>query len=71
MVEEKVCGSGGRDCSDSGNEMCTLCDGIDDNHDGIMSCRLSQLNHEVYADGVPQRRWNRKRVEFSDRRVSE
>jgi len=24
MVEEKVCGSGGRDRSDSGNEMCTF-----------------------------------------------
>ena len=26
VVEEKVCGSGGRDHSDCGNEMCTLCD---------------------------------------------
>ena len=30
MVEEKVCGSGGRDRSDSGNKMCTLRDRIDD-----------------------------------------
>ena len=71
MAEEKVCGSSGRDRSDSGNKMCTLCDGIDDNHDGIMSCRLWQLNNEVYADGVPWSRWNRKRVEFSGRRTSE
>ena len=70
MVEEKVCSSGGRYHSDSGNEMCMFCDGIDDNHDGIMSCRLWQLNNEVYADGVPQSRWNRKRVEFSGRRTS-
>ena len=71
MVEEKVCGSSSRDCSDSGNEVCTLCDGIDDDHDGIMSCRLRQLDDEVHADGVPWSRWNRKRVEFSDRRMSE
>jgi len=38
--EEKVCGSGGRDCSDHGNEMCTLCDRINDNHNGIVPCRL-------------------------------
>jgi len=68
MVEEKVCGSSGRDRSDSGNKMCALCDGIDDDHDGIMSCRLWQLNDEVYADSVP---WSRKRVELSDRRTSE
>ena len=43
MVEEKVCGSSGRDHSDSGNEMCTCCDGIDDNHDRIVACRLWQL----------------------------
>ena len=71
MVEEKVCSSGGRDCSDSGNEMCTLCDEIDDDHDGIMSCRLWQLDDEVHADSVPWSRWNRKRVEFTGRRASE
>jgi len=71
MVEEKVCGSSSRDCSDSGNEVCTLCDGIDDDHDGIMSCRLWQFDDEVHADSVPRGRWNRKRVEFSDRRMSE
>ena len=54
MVEEKVCGSSSRDHSDHGNEMCTLHDGINDNHDGIMSCRLWQLNNEVHADGIPQ-----------------
>jgi len=71
MVEEKVWGSGGRDCSDSGNEVCTLCDGIDNDHDGIMSCRLWQLNNEVHADSVPWSRWNRKRVEFSNQRTLE
>ena len=69
MVEEKVCGSGGRDCSNSGNEMCVLCDGIDNNHDGIMSCRLWQLDNEVHA--VPWSRWNRKRVELPGQRTLE
>ena len=36
VVEEKVCDSSGRDHSDRGNEMRTLCDGIDDNHNGIV-----------------------------------
>ena len=71
MVEEQVCGSGGRDCSDSGNKMCMFCDGIDNNHYGIMSCRLWQLDNEVHADSVPWSRWNGKRVEFSGRRMSE
>jgi len=70
-VEEKVCGSGGRDCSDGGNEMCALREGIDNDHDGIMSCRLWQLNDEVHTDSIPWSRWNRKRVELSDRRTSE
>jgi len=61
MVEEKVCSSSGRDCSDHGNEMRTLCDGINDNHNGVMPCRLWQLDNEVHADSVPQSRWNRKR----------
>jgi len=43
MVEEKVCGSGSRDCSDSGNKICALCDGTDDNHDRIVSCRFGSL----------------------------
>jgi len=64
MVEEEVCGSGGRDCSDSGNEMCAFCD-------GIMSCRLWQLDNEVHTDSIPWSRWNRKRVELSDRRMLE
>jgi len=71
MVEETVCGSGGRDCSDSGHEMCMLCDGINDDHDGIMSCRLWQLDDEVHTDSIPWSRWNRKWVELSDRRTSE
>jgi len=71
MVEEKVCGSGSRDHSDSGNKMCMLCDGIDDDHDGIMSCRLWQLDDEVHADNVPWSRWNRKRVEFTSWKASE
>ena len=71
MAEEKVCGSGGRGCCDSGNKMCMLGDRIDDNHDGIVPHRLWQLNNEVHADGVPWRRWNGKRVEFSSRRTSE
>jgi len=71
MVEEKVCGSGGRDCSNSGNEMCTLCDRIDNNYDGIMSCILWQLNNEVHADSVPWSRWNRKRVELPGRKMLE
>jgi len=64
-----VSGSGGRDRSDSGNEMCALCDGINDNHDGIMPCRLWQLDNEVHADSIPWSRWNRKRVEFSGQRT--
>jgi len=36
IVEEKVCGSGGRDCSDSGNKMYMVGDRIDDNHVGIV-----------------------------------
>jgi len=56
---------------EDGNKMCTLCDGIDDNYDGIMSCRLWQLDDEVHADSVPWSRWNGKRVEFSDQRMSE
>jgi len=64
MVEEKVCGSSSRDCSDSEKEMCMLCDGIDNNHDGIVPCRLWQLDNEVYADGIPWSGWNGKRVEF-------
>jgi len=71
MVEEKVCGSGSRDCCDSGNKMRMLCDGIDNNHDVIMPCRLWQLDNEVHADGIPQSRWNGKRVEFSGQRMSE
>jgi len=71
MVEEKVCGSSGRDCSDSGNKMCALCDGINNDHDGIMSSRLWQLDDEVHTDSVPWSRWNRKRVELSNRRMSE
>jgi len=71
MVEEKVCGSGGRDCSDSGNKMCMLCDRINDDHDGIMSCRLWQLDDEVHADSIPWSRWNGKRMEFSDQRTLE
>jgi len=70
FITEKVCGSSGRDRSDRGNEMCMLCDGINDNHDGIMSCRLWQLDNEVHADGIPWSRRNRKRVEFSSRRAS-
>ena len=58
MVEERLCGSSGRDRCDSRNEMCTLCD-------GIMSCRLWQLNNEVHIDGIPWSRWSGKRVEFS------
>jgi len=64
VVEEKVCGSSGRDHSDHGNEMRMLCD-------GIMSCRLWQLDNEVHADGIPWSRWNGKRVKFSGRRASE
>jgi len=59
------------DCSDCGNEMHMLCDGIDDDHNGIMPCRLWQLDYEVHADSVPQSRWNRKRVELSGRRMLE
>jgi len=71
MVEEKVCNSSGRDCCDSGNKMYMFCDGINDNHDGIVPCRLWQLDNEVHADGIPWSRWNGKRVEFSGRRTSE
>jgi len=71
MVEEKVCSSGGRDRSDCGNEMHTLCDGINDDHNGIMSCRLWQLDNEVHTDSIPWSRWNGKRVEFSSWRMSE
>ena len=71
MVEEKVCGSGGRDHCDCRNKMCVLCDRINDNHDGIVSCRLWQLDNEVHADSVPWSRWNRKRVELSSQRTSE
>jgi len=71
MVEEKVCGSGGRDFSNSGNEMCALCDGINDNYDGIMSCRLWQLDNKIHTNSVPWSRWNRKRVELPGRRMSE
>jgi len=61
VVEEKVCSSGGRDCSDHGNEMCMLCDRIDDNHNGIVPCRLWQLNNEVHTDSITWSRWNGKR----------
>jgi len=71
MAEEKVCSSGSRDSCDSGNKMCTLGNGINDNHDGIVPCRLWQLNNEVYADGVPWSRWNGKGVKFSGQRMSE
>jgi len=53
MVEEKVCSSGGRDHCDSGNEVCMLGNGINNNHDRIVPCRLWQFENEVYADGDP------------------
>jgi len=53
VVEEKVCGSSGRDHSDCGNEMRMICDGIDDNHNGIVPCRLWQLDNEVHTDSIP------------------
>jgi len=63
VVEEKVCGSSSRDCSDSGNEMHMLCG-------GIVPCRLWQLDNEVHTDGIPRSRWNGKRMEFSGQRTS-
>jgi len=32
-----------------------LVDGIDNNHDGIVTCRLWQLDNEVYAESVTVR----------------
>ena len=52
MVYEKVCSSSSRDHCDSENKICMLGDGINDNHDGIMPCRLWQLDNKVHADGV-------------------
>ena len=52
-------------------KVCMLGDGIDNNHDGLVPCRLWQLNDEVHADGVPQSRWNGNRVEFSGWRMLE
>ena len=71
MAEEKVHGSGSRDHCDSGNEMCMLGDRIDNNHDGIVPCRLWQLDNEVHTDGVPWSRWNGKGVDFSGWRMLE
>jgi len=51
MVEEKVCGSGGRDCSDSRNKMCMLSDGIDNNDDGIVPCvRGRSASSDISSD---------------------
>jgi len=52
------------------NEVYSLGDGVYYGHDGIMSGRLREFDHEIDTERIPPCIWNRERLKFANRRVS-
>jgi len=52
------------------NKVYSLGDGVYYGHDGVMSGRLWEFDHEIDTEHIPPCVWNGERLKFTNRRVS-
>jgi hypothetical protein len=69
LSEVDSCGAFGGDGGMGRNEVTALTQHVHDDHDGVESMGLGEVDDEIEGNGLPGFRWGLRRYELADRKA--